>query len=630
MAEKRTPITLAVLSGSAAGKVLRTARPKITIGSGTDCDLVIRDGELAAQHFTVHVVDRGWRVETPGAAQSVVVDRRWRHPDDDRAGALLYAGRCEFLLISGELDDRVIQRELGDRRGAPRSAPGVGRDVERVSGGTVRAPSLDLSALPPLEGADASPTIQLPPIRNPSEALDPIALASMPTLAGAPLPAVAAAMAAKVQAATQVFEENATLHADGDDDMTLGQARSAMAGALRGQVRALTPLVPEVLAEPESKMAPRPSVGNRPSWGEASRAGGLDARRNAWGDAPGRTGMSAPPGPPPQPAPPQAAPASAPGANGYGGFGTSAPPSSYAGGYGAPNYTAPSHAPSAGGFNGHASAPPYGGGSSFGGGGFASSAGPSAPPNNRLPVPYQGRELTLASLASRFGDHAFEVLRAPDGRYATSIRVFGTRLQDLARSYGYRAYMVTSAEPLTGKTTVAMNLAFALAEDPKRRVALIEANFRQPRIGQLLGLPENQGLLGVLEGRQQVTEAIAKFSDRNLVVFPSGGRHPHPAEVLAAPRFKTLLSELASTVDVALIDAPSVRPSADANLILPLVDAAMLVVLEDGTRGGWIDQAIGQLGRERVIGAVYNQIDKRSRGPLFAERKQRLKVGQDA
>ena len=33
---------------------------------------------------------------------------------------------------------------------------------------------------------------------------------------------------------------------------------------------------------------------------------------------------------------------------------------------------------------------------------------------------------------------------------------------------------------------------------------------------------------------------------------------------------------------------------------------------------------------ERVIGAVYNQIDRRSRGPLFAERKQRLKVGQDA
>jgi Mrp family chromosome partitioning ATPase len=629
MADKRTPITLAVLSGSAAGKVLRTARPKITIGSAADCDLVIRDGELAAQHFTVHVVDRGWRVETPGAAQVVVVDRRWRHPDDDRGGALLYAGRCEFLIISGELDDRVIQRELGDRRGAPRSAPAVGRDVERVSGGTVRAPSLDLSALPPLEGADASPTIQLPPIRNPSEALDPIALASMPTLAGAPLPAVAAAMAAKVLA-TNVIEENATVHADGEDDVTLGQARSAMAGALRGQVRALTPLVPEVLAEPESKMAPRPSVGGRPSWGEASRAGGLDARRNAWGDAPGRTGMSAPPGPGPASPPP--ATASGPGANAYGGFGTSAPPQQGYGGYGAQGYGAPSHAPSSSsGFNGGpglgASVPPGG----FGGPSFAPGAGPSAAPSgNRLPVLYQGRELTLASLASRFGDHAFEVLRAPEGRYATSIRVFGTRLQDLARSYGYRAYMVTSAEPLTGKTTVAMNLAFALAEDPKRRVALIEANFRQPRIGQLLGLPENQGLLGVLEGRQQVTEAIAKFSDRNLVVFPSGGRHPHPAEVLAAPRFKTLLSELASTVDVALIDAPSVRPSADANLILPLVDAAMLVVLEDGTRGGWIDQAMGQLGRERVIGAVYNQIDRRSRGPLFAERKQRLKVGQDA
>jgi capsular exopolysaccharide synthesis family protein len=222
-------------------------------------------------------------------------------------------------------------------------------------------------------------------------------------------------------------------------------------------------------------------------------------------------------------------------------------------------------------------------------------------------------------------DPAIQIVREPDGQMATSIRLLGTKIEEYARTLGYRAYMLTSAEPLCGKTTTIMNLAFALAEDTHRRVALVEANFRFPRFSEILGLPEREGIIPVLEGRAKLHESVVKVKDRNLVVLPTGGRHPHPAEVLASPRFKTMIAELADTVDIAVIDAPAVSPHADANLLLPLVDAVFLVVANHDTKGVYVTRALTQLGEKRVLGALYNHIPKKKLKELKVERSQRLK-----
>lgn len=232
--------------------------------------------------------------------------------------------------------------------------------------------------------------------------------------------------------------------------------------------------------------------------------------------------------------------------------------------------------------------------------------------------------IALEALIARASDPALEILREPDGKLATSIRLLGTKIEDLARSLGYRAYMISSAEPLTGKTTAALNLALALSEDTQRRVALVEANFRYPRFAEILGVDERLGVLAALEGRAQLAESVVKVSDRNLIILPAGGRHPHPGEVLASPRFKTLIAELAHTVDVAILDAPPVKPFADANLLLPLVDGALLVVADRLTRTGWLGEATQQLGVSRVLGALYNHLPKDRVPELVKERKLRM------
>lgn len=598
--KRREPITLAVLNGADKGTVIRTGRTRITVGSAEDNDLVLHDSDVDPHHFSIVIDESGWRAQTASAKHQIVIDRRWSHPDSGRRGALIYAGGTEILLFPGELDDPTIHAEIQLRATADVTIPETAEsgEVTRIASHP-RSFDRDMHSLPPPaaeSGDSTAPTIQLPRVKGGGE-IDRVTLASLPTIAGAQIPR-------EIQEAAQRGMRpeptpRPVVQGPISDPAEASRQRSAWDRAIQPRNSVPPPAMkrpdsaPEVLAEPESKVRPVPSQAVLSSadgggaWSPPTPARALvrvddrKAGRNAWGD--------------PRP--------SAPASGGRNAWGDAQE---------RPMSGTPPSVPVAGRAWGDAT---------------GRSSRP-APPN---PLVSQGRpslapglEVAAHALALNTGEPGLELLHNPDGNFATAIRVFGTRLLDLARTYGYRAYMLTSAEPLTGKTTLATNLALALAEDPKRRVALIEANFRYPRLAQILGAPESHGLLGVLEGRMQVTEAILRFPDRNLVVFPSGGRHPHPGEVLASPRFKTLMAELASTVDVAIIDAPSVKPFADANLLLPLVDGALLVVLERSTKSAWIDQSLGQLGRERVLGALYNRLEKDSLKLLAKERRERL------
>ncbi len=236
-----------------------------------------------------------------------------------------------------------------------------------------------------------------------------------------------------------------------------------------------------------------------------------------------------------------------------------------------------------------------------------------------------GQRLALDALALRGSDAALAILREPDGRLATQIRLLGARIESLSKTNGYRAFMITSAEPLTGKTTAALNLAFALSEDTRRRVALVEANFRYPRFAELLGIDPNQGVVATLEGRATLSESVVKVGDRNLLILPAGTRHARAPELLSSPRFKTLIAELVNTVDVALIDAPAVKPFADTNLLLPMVDGAFFVAAHRITRGIWLSQATEQLGPSRVLGALYNHLPAKQERALAKARRERLR-----
>jgi len=568
---------------------------------------VLRDGDVSAQHFEIVVDGADWRAQTYSPEQRIVIDRRWAHPRSGKKGALIYAGGTEILVFPGDLDDAAVQGEIQLRAHDDIDPSETEASAERTVAG---APN-PLSSQPAMVVVERRALLDQEEERLRAAQIedDETDLAMLPTLAGDQAPEDIMRMAAETLARHSVPAPS-TLRPSQEPTAKPRESEAprgnAWERASKRNRRHAPSLPPELVAEPESKMAPMPgaersvfgSVEDSSAWRDERES--QPVKRNAWGDPEPdfdpRRALPAPGDPRPKPTE-SSSPVNA--------WGDPAERQSR-------KFPALSqeevHAHASRASNPHMQA--------------RRSTAPGK--NGHGPLVGVGNQLSSRDLIAMSADPALAIVREPDGDYATSIRLLGTRLEELVRTFGYRAYMLTSAEPLTGKTTAAINLALALAEDPVRRIALIEANFRHPRIGDILHAGQSQGLIGVLSGQSDVGDAIIKVEDRNLIIFPSGGRHPNPAELLASPRFKTLLNELAETVDVAIIDAPSVKPFADTNLLLPLVDAALMVVLEGATKVTAVSSAVEQLGPDRVLGALYNKVDTETLKLLAGSRDERM------
>lgn len=244
----------------------------------------------------------------------------------------------------------------------------------------------------------------------------------------------------------------------------------------------------------------------------------------------------------------------------------------------------------------------------------APTGGGTPTPPNRALVKGQMISLTdtaISAMPSESRDLA--VLHDRDGKFASELRILATRVDDLRGRLGYKSFLVTSAGDGHGKTVVASNLALVMSEDSERKVALVDANFRNPRAADLFNLDKSRGLLAALEGKFPLSQCVARVLGRNLVVLHAGGEHNNPASVLSSPKFKSLLAELNQAVDFMVVDAPSAVPYADVPLLTQHVDGVIMVGAAHRTDRTQLDRALDTVGRGRVVGSVF--LERRRGGP---------------
>lgn len=203
-------------------------------------------------------------------------------------------------------------------------------------------------------------------------------------------------------------------------------------------------------------------------------------------------------------------------------------------------------------------------------------------------------------------DPALSLLRRTEGPLMDAASLVATRIAQRQTERGYRSYLFTSPDGSPGRTTVALNVALAVAQADVR-VALIEADLRAPRLGQLIGCAQEPGLTQLLNGEVALSQACLRLDDRPLLLLHAGAPTDRPELFLASPIFKEAVAELVDTVDLLLIDAPAVAPHADAHQLLGLVDQALLVVPASGTRRASLEAVITQFTPARIAGVIYNQ-----------------------
>lgn len=178
----------------------------------------------------------------------------------------------------------------------------------------------------------------------------------------------------------------------------------------------------------------------------------------------------------------------------------------------------------------------------------------------------------------------------------------------LSSAHELKVVAVTSAVASEGKSATATNLGVVMAQ-LGRRVLIVDADLRKPRLHEVLQVSNRAGLVSCLTGNADFESVISRTSVPNLFVIPAGPNPPNPSELLASDRMQELVRLARSRFDFVVIDTPPILPVTDAALVGTLVDGVTLCL-----RAGKVtrDEARSCLDRLRlagikVLGVVLNR-----------------------
>jgi polysaccharide biosynthesis transport protein len=195
--------------------------------------------------------------------------------------------------------------------------------------------------------------------------------------------------------------------------------------------------------------------------------------------------------------------------------------------------------------------------------------------------------------------------------FGESFRSLRTSLLSKYPDEGTKIIIVTSAQPLEGKTTTAANIAMALAYGGAR-VLLVDADMRRPGLHRPLRLTNERGLSQVLTGQARVRDVIQRTVDPNLLAITAGRTPPNPSELLSSERMKTLLANLThGPFNWIIVDTPPVLAVTDAVILAPMVTGVTFVVGAEMTRRRLAERAIETVmqSRPRYAGVVLNKVN---------------------
>src|SRR5262249_51717311 len=142
-----------------------------------------------------------------------------------------------------------------------------------------------------------------------------------------------------------------------------------------------------------------------------------------------------------------------------------------------------------------------------------------------------------------------------------------------------RTLLITSPVAHEGKSTIAMNLATALAEGGTRTVLVVEGDLHRAPLRAELGLAtRSEGLAEGLEKGLNPISATILLEPLGWYLLAAGKTVANPAELLQTKALSGAMQTLSHHFDWILIDSPPVLPLTDALLLKQHADASLMVV----------------------------------------------------
>jgi Mrp family chromosome partitioning ATPase len=226
------------------------------------------------------------------------------------------------------------------------------------------------------------------------------------------------------------------------------------------------------------------------------------------------------------------------------------------------------------------------------------------------------RQVSLAR--DRGGEWRARAVALDGGSAATEcFRHLALKVRAELERRSLRSVAITGPLRSEGKTTIACNLALALASISRgREVALVDLDLRHPCVAADLQIPVSVGIEEVLLGKRALSEVCVHIDKPAVDVFPAARPHESAHELLVQPGFASLLHELERRYSTVILDTPPVLLVPDTSLILDRVSAYIAVARSGETRQRTLKSMAELLPRERFLGTVLNE------GSLPTHRKQ--------
>jgi capsular exopolysaccharide synthesis family protein len=226
------------------------------------------------------------------------------------------------------------------------------------------------------------------------------------------------------------------------------------------------------------------------------------------------------------------------------------------------------------------------------------------------PLSEERREAILSgceSLDVRLSEGSrLECIIKPESPVTEAFRLLGVRLRDIRRNRTLKTILVTSTIPQEGKSTVAANLACALAQTTKQKVLLLEGDVRRPSQSNLFGITSRPGVCEWLQGERSLIKSMYHLKVPGVWIMPAGKTTKNSLELLQPGRISALIEQVTALFDTIVIDSPPILPLADTSVWMRVADGIILVARQGKTEKRQLQKGIEALPTEKLIGSLLN------------------------
>jgi len=197
-------------------------------------------------------------------------------------------------------------------------------------------------------------------------------------------------------------------------------------------------------------------------------------------------------------------------------------------------------------------------------------------------------------------------------QHSTSFDMLRTQVLQSMDAKEWRFLGITSPTSNCGKTVTAVNLALSIGRQPERSVLLMDLDLRKPHVARCLGLKPKNGVIGVVENRSSLSDAVVEvgIGDCRMLVLPTESPTARSSDRMASRAMSEMLQQIKHEFDsqTIIVDLPPLLTSDDVLAVLPKLDCVVLVTAVGTTTPAEINESSKHLLSTEVVRLVVNKV----------------------